>query len=123
MADTHGNHHVNYLLIFVALCICTLLSVVFDVVEIPNKLVLIVLVLSVAVAKALFVMIFFMHLKFEGNWKFVLLAPTVILAMGVPLALFPDIGMHYYTVDTPQNVQQSGVVLEADESAAGTGQH
>ena len=51
-----------------------------------------VLVLSVATAKALFVMMYFMHLKFEGRWKYVLLSPTVILAIGLPLALLPDIG-------------------------------
>lgn len=108
MADEHtagehdaGAHHVNYLKIFVFLCICTLVSVVFDLVPLSRGVVA-VLVLAVAVAKAQFVMRFFMHLKFEGNWKYVLLLPTVILACGIPLALAPDIGMHYYTQETPQ---------------------
>ena len=103
MSDENATHHVNYLMVFVALCGCTALSVIFDVIEIGNKLVLIVLVLGVAVAKALFVMTYFMHLKFEGRWKFVLLTPTIILAIGIPLALLPDIGLHYYYVDIPQN--------------------
>jgi cytochrome c oxidase subunit 4 len=90
-------------MVFIALCCCTALSVVFDLIDISNKMVLIVLVLGVAVAKALFVMAYFMHLKFEGRWKYVLLAPTIILAIGVPLALLPDIGLHYYNVDIPQN--------------------
>jgi cytochrome c oxidase subunit 4 len=106
----HDTHHVNYFLVFLALCGLTLMSVIFDVVDIRGKrigplngtIVLIVLVLSVATAKALCVMAFFMHLKFERNWKYVLLAPTIILAMGLPLALLPDIGVHYYTTDTPQ---------------------
>ena len=102
MSDEHAHSHVPYFAIFGALCVLTGLSVVFDVLEISNKLVLIVLVLSVAAAKALFVMAYFMHLKFEGKWKFVLLAPTIILATGIPLALMPDIGVHYYTVDVPQ---------------------
>lgn len=99
--DDHNTHHVNYLLIFVVLCICTGLSVAFDVLHF-EKPVTIVLVFSVAVAKALCVMMFFMHLKFEGNWKFVLLAPTTILAIGLPLALMPDIGVSYYTTTAPQ---------------------
>lgn len=99
--DSHDTHHVNYLAIFGVLCFCTLLSVIFDVVHL-NKGLTIVLVLSVAVTKALCVMMFFMHLKFEGNWKFVLLAPTTILAIGLPLALFPDIGASYYTQTAPQ---------------------
>ena len=60
------------------------------------------IVLSVAAAKAFFVMTRFMHLKFEGRWKYLLLSPTVILAMGLPLALLPDIGVHYYTTDYAQ---------------------
>ena len=117
MADAH-KHHVNYLLVFLALCVCTALSVIFDVVDIENKMVLIVLVLSIATAKALFVMSYFMHLKFEGRWKYVLLAPTVILAMGLPLALLPDIGVHYYISDAPQDgiyTRQAAESFEKDK--------
>jgi cytochrome c oxidase subunit 4 len=93
----HASHpHVNYLSIFIALCVCTALSVLFDIVPMNHKLV-VVLVLAVAVAKAQYVMRYFMHLKFEGLWKYVLLLPTAILATGLPLALAPDIAMHYYT--------------------------
>lgn len=99
--DSHDTHHVNYLAIFFVLCGCTALSVVFDVLHM-SKPVTIVLVMAVACAKALCVMMFFMHLKFEGNWKFVLLAPTTILAIGLPLALYPDVGASYYTSVAPQ---------------------
>lgn len=102
MPDNHGEHHVRYGVIFAILCVCTGASWIFDIMEINNYILLIFLVLAIATAKALFVMLFFMHLKFEGNWKYVLLAPTIILAMGLPLALMPDMGVHYYTVDVPQ---------------------
>jgi len=105
MADDHGGHHVNYFLIFIVLCVFTALSVVFDVLDIENRAVLIVLVLAVAVAKASCVMMFFMHLKFEGNWKYVLLGPTTILAIGLPLALLPDIGVPYYYDRAPQKLE------------------
>lgn len=95
--DGHGSHpHINYLGIFIALCVCTLISVAFDALPV-TKGVIAVLVLAVAVAKAQFVMRYFMHLKFEGLWKYVLLLPTAILACGLPLALAPDIALHYYT--------------------------
>ena len=69
-----------------------------------------VIVLAVATAKALFVMMYFMHLKFEVNWKYVLLAPTTILAIGVPLAIIPDIGLSYsYQISNPRE----SAVLEA----------
>jgi cytochrome c oxidase subunit 4 len=45
---------------------------------------------------------FFMHLKFERAWKYMLLGPTLILAAGLMIALVPDVGRHYYTVDSPQ---------------------
>ena len=98
----NDTHHVNYLIVFLALCLFTALSVVFDLLSFDNHAVTVVLVMAVAVAKALCVMMFFMHLKFEGNWKFILLVPTTILAIGLPLALMPDIGMSYYAPMTPQ---------------------
>jgi len=101
MSDNHDSHHVNYLAVFGALCFFTFLSVVFDVVHLPTPIT-IVLVLAVAVAKASCVLMFFMHLKFEGNWKYVLLAPTTILAIGLPLALAPDVATPYYTSIAPQ---------------------
>lgn len=116
--DGHDTHHVNYLAIFFVLCICTALSVAFDVLHM-SKPVTIVLVLAVAIAKASCVMMFFMHLKFEGNWKFVLLAPTTILAIGLPLALFPDVGASYYTSTAPQTTTWSEEVsaYEAHKAA------
>ena len=100
MADSH---HTNYWMIFLFLCGFTALSVVADLIQLDNKFVVAFIVLAIASAKALFVMSFFMHLKFEGAWKFVILAPTAILAMGLMLALLPDIGVHYYPTDVPQN--------------------
>ena len=122
MSDEHAGHHpVNYFIIFLILCFCTFMSVVFDFVKIDNKILLIVLVMSVATAKALFVMTYFMHLKFEGNWKFVLLAPTVALAMGLPLALLPDVGLHYYQRDVPQMHDEITAHAEkADEKPTAT---
>lgn len=107
MTDSHDHHHVNYGLIFFALCLLTGLSWFADEAKergfIQNALAVIVIVLSISTAKALFVMAYFMHLKFEGKWKFLLLAPTVMLAIGLPLALLPDIGEHYYLYSVPQN--------------------
>ena len=91
--------HARYGLVFAALCVCTLLSVATEVVPLPGRAVLVAVVFAVATAKALFVLVYFMHLKFEGRWKYLLLAPTFLLAGGLVLALLPDIGIHYYTVE------------------------
>lgn len=117
MGQSHDAHHVNYLAVFIALCVFTVISAVSDIVQdvFPSRAVLIVVVLAVSCAKAMCVMAFFMHLKFEGNWKYLLLAPTTILAIGIPLALLPDIGMHYYYQTAPQGDVQ--VVGELEHAA------
>lgn len=114
-ADHHAPH-VNSTAIFIALCVCTLISMALDYVPMHRGIVA-VLALSIAVAKAQFVMRYFMHLKFEGRWKYVLLLPTAILACGLPLALAPDIGMHYYTP------VETGVTAEVAHAEAHGGGH
>lgn len=105
MSDHHDEYHSHgklYLSVFLALCGFTAISIVADLVHIPNRALLVGIVLAVAVCKALCVMLIFMHLKFERAWKYLLLAPTFILACTIPFALAPDVGMHYYTVSVPQ---------------------
>lgn len=118
-ATSHDEHpHVNYWAVFAALCVLTLASVVADMVRGSMGAVLLVLiVLTVATFKAMFVMMYFMHLKFEGKWKFVLLAPTMILALAIPAALMPDIGSHYYDVQVPQSKSLPGHDAEAGHEA------
>jgi len=114
--DGHEAHpHVNYFAIFIALCVCTGLSIVFDLFKSESlKWVIIALVMAVACAKAMFVLTYFMHLKFEGNWKFIVLLPTTILAIGLIFALAPDIGLHYYQPDVPQVTQPAPASPAAD---------
>lgn len=101
--DEHEHHAVNYTLIFGFLCVCTLLSIIFDLLKEQLAYpVLLVLIMGVAVSKATFVLLYFMHIKFERAWKYVLLAPTAVLACALPFALAPDIAFHYYNVAAPQ---------------------
>lgn len=119
MSDHHDEYHSHgklYLSVFFALCGFTAISIVADLVHIPNRAMLIGIVLSVAVCKALCVMLIFMHLKFERAWKYLLLAPTFILACTIPFALAPDVGMHYYTVSVPQLAE-----YEAQQAHKGDG--
>ena len=113
---TRDIHHARYFVIFAALCGFTLLSILTDVVHLDYH-VKVVAVLAVATCKALCVMAWFMHLKFERAWKYVLLAPTTILALGLPLALLPDIGEHYYTLDVPQVHDYQPAPAHAHDSA------
>lgn len=124
--DEHGDgHNAPYFGVFLALCVCTALSFAADFITLENRAVVIVMVMSIAVAKALFVLTYFMHLKFEGNWKLVLLAPTAILAIGLPLALTPDIGVSYYPSEAPQAgyLEHTPGVAHNDHDAAETESH
>jgi cytochrome c oxidase subunit 4 len=100
--EHHESHLRTYLAVFLVLCLCTVISVIADVVHFAPRNIVVAVVMAVAVTKALCVMLFFMHLKFERAWKYLLLTPTLILAAAIPFALAPDIAMHYYTSVAPQ---------------------
>ncbi len=116
MSDhAHGENHSHagtYFAVFIALCVFTGLSILADVMHFSDRNVTRVLVLAVATAKALCVMMYFMHLKFERAWKYLLLAPTFILASALPFALAPDVGLHYYTPEVPQVQEYAKLVAE-----------
>jgi cytochrome c oxidase subunit 4 len=126
----HAAHlpRVNYWYVFAALCVLTVVSWLADEIgkgsglaegegATRRRIILALVVLTVACFKAMFVMLYFMHLKFEGRWKFVLLGPTMILALAIVAALMPDIGSHYYDYEVPQ--LQAGA--EAEEAPHGGG--
>jgi caa(3)-type oxidase subunit IV len=112
----YHSHGKLYFSIFLALCAFTLISIMADLIHIPNRALLVGVVLAVAVCKALCVLLIFMHLKFERAWKYLLLAPTFILAATIPFALTPDIGTHYYVPTAPQIREH-----EAQEAAKAAG--
>ena len=68
----------------------------------------------IATIKASRVALFFMHLKWERGWKYVLLAPTTILAIGLPIALMPDIGWSYYHRVPTETMIEAGHHGESD---------
>ena len=117
--DAHP--HAHYLLVFAALCGLTLVSVGFDLMPAPPRAVLVGLVLGVAAAKALFVMVYFMHLKFEGAWKYIVLVPTSLLGVGLVLALLPDIALHYYKVEADFTDATPALADNEDGPGARTG--
>jgi len=121
MENHEEHHHPPYKFIFMILIVCTGLSWIADVLKesFPGPAWLAVTVLAISTMKASCVMLYFMHLKFERHWKYVLLAPTFILAVGLPLALFPDVAVHYYDVDVPQNPIESRAAGNFHGEAAG----
>ena len=48
--------------------------------------------MAVSCTKAMLVILFFMHLKWEANWKWILTVPASMMSLLLVLALIPDIG-------------------------------
>ena len=88
----------------------------------PLKMVVVLIVMVVAVAKASFVIAYFMHVKYEGRWIYAMLLPTIILACAIPAALMPDIGIHYYLMQTFQTDERDAQLSAegADQQPAGS---
>jgi cytochrome c oxidase subunit 4 len=49
--------------------------------------------MAVSCTKALLVVLFFMHVIWEANWKYVLTIPAAMMAIFLVIMLIPDVGM------------------------------
>ena len=49
--------------------------------------------MAVSCCKAMLVILFFMHLIWEANWKWVLTIPASCMSLFLVVALVPDVGM------------------------------
>lgn len=97
-ADGH-EHHVGisqYIYVFLALCVLTTASFFtyssywpwYDQPKIGWAF-----MMAVSCTKAMLVILFFMHVKYEANWKYVLTIPAAFMSIFLILALVPDVGM------------------------------
>lgn len=57
--------------------------------------------LAVSCTKAMLVILFFMHVKYEANWKYVLTIPAGMMSVFLVLMLIPDVGLRGRTA-TPE---------------------
>jgi len=96
--DVHGSIG-KYLLVFVALCVLTSMSFLTYTSYWPfkdEKHVTWAFMMAVSCTKAMLVIMFFMHLLWEANWKWVLTIPASCMSIFLLLMLVPDIGMRQY---------------------------
>ena len=84
------HHSVNYPVIFVTLIALTAVTVVMAAVRFNNELVNVLLALLIASVKAMFVAVYFMHLKFEGKLIYLILFIPISLCLCLIAALVPD---------------------------------
>jgi cytochrome c oxidase subunit 4 len=95
----HGDHSGHggigkYLLVFAALCVLTAASFFTYSRFWPfGRHEAWAFMMCVSVTKAMLVVMFFMHLLWEANWKWVLTVPASFMSLFLMLMLIPDIGM------------------------------
>ena len=86
--------------------------------------------MAVSCTKAMLVILFFMHLKWEANWKWVLTVPASMMSLLLVLALVPDVGRrmrgasrerltHAAELSAPATAGKPGTALPPAEHPAG----
>jgi caa(3)-type oxidase subunit IV len=113
--DEHASHGGlgKYLAVAVALMILTAIS--FIVANSPimdTPAVGWLVMMAVSVTKAMLVIMFFMHLIWEANWKYVLTIPCTIMSVLLVMALVPDVGRRYRQT-TPDRLLHAAEITEA----------
>jgi len=98
----HGGHDAGhggvgkYLLVFLALCGLTTMSFLTYSSVWPwrnEPHVGWAFMMAVSCTKAMLVVLFFMHVFWEANWKYVLTIPAAMMAIFLALMLVPDVGL------------------------------
>ncbi|MEO1992085.1 MAG: cytochrome C oxidase subunit IV family protein [Pirellulales bacterium] len=86
----------KYIAVFVALCFLTTMSFLTYSPLWPwrdEPQVGWAFMMAVSCTKAMLVVLFFMHVLWEANWKYVLTIPAAMMAIFLAIMLVPDIGM------------------------------
>jgi len=110
--DGHDQNHDHdhggtgkYIAVFFALCILTTASILTTLpwwrTHVPYS-VSCAIMMTVSCVKAMLVIMFFMHLIWEANWKWVLTIPAACMSLFLVLMLIPDIGLRTRNYDRPR---------------------
>lgn len=92
----HGHAGVGkYVLVFIALCVLTAISFAVgnnESLRHNSPGAMWAMMMAVSCCKAMLVILFFMHILWEANWKYVLTIPASMMSIFLLLMLIPDIG-------------------------------
>jgi cytochrome c oxidase subunit 4 len=121
----HGEHEhggiAKYIYVFVALCVLTSASFFTYSPMWPwrdNPQVGWAFMMAVSCTKAMLVILFFMHVKYEANWKYVLTIPASFMSIFLVLALVPDVYYRYATIIGGRTVAEERLKFMADKADA-----
>src|SRR5437763_5505437 len=118
----HGHAGVGkYVMVFLALLVLTLIS--FAVGNYPPLRhnapgAMWAMMMAVSCCKALLVILFFMHILWEANWKYVLTIPASMMSIFLLLMLIPDIGRR--TVKYSEERWEYAPLPEPEKAPGGT---
>lgn len=119
--DKHEHHGGlgQYLAVFAGLLVLTAISFAVGNSASLRKTpeVMWAMMMAVSCAKAMLVILFFMHLKWEANWKYVLTIPASMMSLFLVLMLVPDIGRRsrVYSEERWQRAPQAAEHIGHDE--------
>jgi cytochrome c oxidase subunit 4 len=121
--DEHGHGGIGkYLLVFLALCGLTTMSFFTYSPAWPwrdQPQVGWAFMMAVSCTKAMLVILCFMHVWWEANWKYVLTIPAAMMAIFLAIMLVPDIGMRNRMVSQERALHMArGSDLKLLEQAA-----
>ncbi len=108
----HGDHTgiAKYIYVFLALCVLTGASF-FTYSEYwpfhDQPKIGWAFMMAVSCTKAMLVILFFMHVKYEANWKYVLTVPAAAMSIFLILALVPDIGLRSHWLAEEREAQMA----------------
>jgi cytochrome c oxidase subunit 4 len=85
------HHHVNYFAVFGILVVLTVVTVAVAFINIKSELAKVLLALAIASIKASAVVIYFMHMKFEGKMIYIILIAPLCFCILLVIALLPDV--------------------------------
>jgi cytochrome c oxidase subunit 4 len=97
--DAHADHGHGgvgkYVMVFIALLVLTAISFAVgnsQTLRENSPGTMWAMMMAVSCAKAMLVILFFMHILWEANWKYVLTIPASMMSIFLLLMLIPDIG-------------------------------
>jgi cytochrome c oxidase subunit 4 len=85
------HHKVNYFAVFITLVVLTILTVVAALLNLKSELAKVMLALAIASIKASAVILYFMHMKFEGKLIYLILLVPLTFCVLLVVSLLPDV--------------------------------
>jgi cytochrome c oxidase subunit IV len=111
--ELEAESHAPYLKVWAILAILTLIEYFYAMIFKDYFLLLVLGLVGLALVKAGMVGWYFMHLKFEKKWVYLLIIPACVMAVFLTLMLYPDMAMK--PVDQEEGGEESAWITPASE--------